>query len=109
MFCSRFLKVSEYVSAEAIRQEFGREVSNLMEILDDLLLLRKRRNSNANGNSNSQSRLTVGEPGADGNFFEGLLDRVLRDKETNSTTHEEIATEMVAVRQEMQSSKAYYE
>lgn len=51
LFCSRFLKISEYVPPQLVKEEFNREVYNLLEILDDLLQLRRR-----NSLLNSQSR-----------------------------------------------------
>jgi hypothetical protein len=64
---------------EQIKDEFTKEVSNLMEILDDLLQLKKKNNL-----LSSQSRMTMS--GADYNFFEGLLDKVLKVREDDTIT-----------------------
>ena len=55
-----------------------------MEILDDLLMLKKKNNM-----LSSQSRLTMS--GADYTFFEGLLDKVLKVRENDMITKEDIA------------------
>ena len=62
MFCNRFAKIAEYMPMNMIQNEYGKEVKNLMDILDDLLLLRRRMSV-----SGSQSRITVTE--VDCNFF----------------------------------------
>lgn len=58
---------------------------NLMDILDDLLMLKKKSNM-----LSSQSRLTIS--GSDYTFFEGLLDKVLKVRENDMITKEDIAS-----------------
>ncbi len=72
------MKISEYVPIANVKDEFNKEVLCLMDILDDLLLL-KRKN-----NATSQSRLTMS--GAEYSFFEGLLDKVLKVHENEAIT-----------------------
>lgn len=56
-----------------------------MDILDDLLMLKKKSNM-----LSSQSRLTIS--GSDYTFFEGLLDKVLKVRENDMITKEDIAS-----------------
>lgn len=67
---------------------------NLMEILDDLLMLKKKNNM-----LSSQSRLTMS--GADYTFFEGLLDKVLKVRENDMITKEDITSELFSVKEEL--------
>ena len=73
-----------------------------MEILDDLLFMKKRMST-----SGSQSRISVTE--VDCNFFEGVLEKVFREKEMMNSAEQEIGVELSKVREELAESKEYYE
>jgi hypothetical protein len=84
IFCTRFLKISEHVPMDQVKDDFEKEVMSLMEILDDLLQLKKKSNM-----LSSQSRMSVN--GGDSTFFEGLLDKVLKVRENDTLNKEDIA------------------
>ena len=42
-------------------------------------------------------------------FFEGLIDKIIKEKDSSSATREEITGELAVVRQELLECKNYYE
>jgi hypothetical protein len=65
-------------------------VANLLELIDDLLMLKKRSSL-----MSSQSRASDFSVLAEGNFFEGVLGRMVKEQESNSVTKVEITNELL--------------
>jgi hypothetical protein len=65
-------------------------VANLLELIDDLLMLKKRSSL-----MSSQSRASDFSVMAEGNFFEGVLGRMMKEQESNSVTKVEITNELL--------------